>query len=166
MDIYLGMFTLVCLKHWHLPWYNCQKSNENRTRGGICSAVVQSSRACTSERESFVVAWIVFIYMKMFVCFIKQACLLAARAFSSFVVYANAHSRINSLHHFSSYENVCLSYTTTSSLACNFSKFGGGAGFMIAFYVWLSFAQQKQCSVFVLRRKLKVGRRKVIVYRN
>jgi hypothetical protein len=42
--------------------------------------VEQSSHAHASERESFVVACIIFIYMKICVSFIKQACLLAARA--------------------------------------------------------------------------------------
>jgi hypothetical protein len=32
---------------------------------------------------------------------------------TSYVVYANAHSRINSLYHFSLFENICLSYKTS-----------------------------------------------------
>jgi hypothetical protein len=31
----------------------------------------------------------------------------------SYVVYANAHSRINSLDYFPLYENICLSYKTS-----------------------------------------------------
>jgi hypothetical protein len=95
------------------------------------------SDACTSgrvsenkrERESFVVSCIVFIYMKIFVCFIKQACLLAAHVHELCGICHSAHSIINSLSHFSFLENICLSYKT-SSLACNpnfqISKFGGG----------------------------------------
>jgi hypothetical protein len=42
-----------------------------------------------------------------------------------YLVYAKAHSRINSLYHFSIYQNICLSYKT-SSLACNHFQIGGG----------------------------------------
>jgi hypothetical protein len=38
---------------------------------------------------------------------------------ASYVVYANVRSGIDSLYHFSLYENICLSYKT-SSLACNY----------------------------------------------
>jgi hypothetical protein len=46
------------------------------------------------------------------------------------VVYANAHSRINSLYHFSLFESICLFYKT-SLLPYNHFQIGGG---MIAFY--------------------------------
>jgi hypothetical protein len=64
--------------------------------------------------------------MKIFVGFIKQACLRA-----SYVVYANAHTSINSLYHFSSYENICLSYKTSLlacllAIICNHFQIGGG----------------------------------------
>jgi hypothetical protein len=87
------------------------------------------------ERDSFAVACIIYIYLKTFVCFIKQDCLLAAYAHElcGRYVYANAHSRINSLYHFSLYEHICLSYKT-SLLAYNHFQIGGGV--MIAFYSW------------------------------
>jgi hypothetical protein len=69
-----------------------------KTRAGICLVVERSLKTCllacsarertmyvvyanahssVREHASFVVACIVFLYMKIFVCFIKQACLLA-----------------------------------------------------------------------------------------
>jgi hypothetical protein len=42
-----------------------------------CVKKYLSERESERERESFVVACIIFINMKIFVCFIKQACLLA-----------------------------------------------------------------------------------------
>jgi hypothetical protein len=61
--------------------------------------------------------------MKIFVCFIKQACLQHTHA--SHVVYANAYSRINSLYHFSLSEKiVCL--LKQACLLAIISKFGGG----------------------------------------
>jgi hypothetical protein len=94
-------------------------------------------REIERERDSdhFVVACIDFIYMKIFVCFIKQACLLACLQHirASYVVYANAHSRINRLYQYSLQENICLSYKT-SLPACNHFQFVGGEGLMIAFY--------------------------------
>jgi hypothetical protein len=103
-----------------------------KTRAGICSVVERglkiikacSSKLCGSlshvrtqergnerKKESFVVTCIVFIYIKIFVCFILLVFLLLAarmRACASHVVYGNANSGINSLHHFSLYENICF----------------------------------------------------------
>jgi hypothetical protein len=67
------------------------------------------------------------------------------------VVYANAHGRINSLYHFSSYENICLSYKT-SSLACNHFQIGGGGDDSI---LWLSFAQQN-CPLSAQNQKVSI----------
>jgi hypothetical protein len=67
-------------------WQNASTNQEPRYRSllkqeqafAIYKVVEQSSSA--SEREKFVVACIAFIYMKISICFIKQACFLAARA--------------------------------------------------------------------------------------
>jgi hypothetical protein len=55
--------------------------------------------------------------MKIFVCFIQQDCLLAARM--SYVVYANAQlCRINSLYNFSLYENICFAARACQDQGC------------------------------------------------
>jgi hypothetical protein len=71
-----------------------------------------------------VVACLIFIYMKIFVCLInKLACLQHTHA--SYVVYANAHSIINSLYHFYLYKIfVCL--IKQACLLAIISKFEGG----------------------------------------
>jgi hypothetical protein len=69
-----------------------------------------------------------FIYMKIFLCLIKQAYLLAACACKLHVwcMYVSAHSIINSLYCFSLCKNICLSYKT-SLFACNrFQIWGRG----------------------------------------
>jgi hypothetical protein len=81
-------------------------------------------KSSVNNRIALVIGWLVFV-MKILVCFYKNklACLPHMRA--SYVVYANAHCRINSLYHFSLYENVCLSYKT-SLLPCNHLQIWGG----------------------------------------
>jgi hypothetical protein len=75
----------------------------------LCSSKLCGSLYCarTKERarERFVVAYTVFVYMKyLFVLYNKFVRLQRA----NYAVYANAHSRINSLYHFSLYKNICL----------------------------------------------------------
>jgi hypothetical protein len=77
------------------------------------------------ERESFVVACIIFINMKIFVCLIKQACLFAAHTHGLCGIRQCIYvaELISCIFLF---ENVCLSYKT-SLLACNhFQIWGGG----------------------------------------
>jgi hypothetical protein len=96
-----------------------------KTRAGICSTVERSlnvnlkkllSGAVACTRAGAVaralVACILRIHMKIFVCFIKQGCLLAARA--TYVVHANADRGINSLCHFICMtKHICLFYKTS-----------------------------------------------------
>jgi hypothetical protein len=134
LGTYLCEFSLyiyVCAQcqdsyYLHLPQSPFHQTLYNKSRHLLCGWAKLSH---VRVRETFVVACIVFIYMKIFVCFIKQACLLAAHVHELCGICHSAHSIINSLSHFSFLENICLSYKT-SSLACNpnfqISKFGGG----------------------------------------
>jgi hypothetical protein len=90
-----------------------------------------------------VVACIVFIYMKIFVCFIKQASLLAAcmHELCTYVVYANEHSRINAVHVIFLYMKIFVCLIKQAHLLAIISKFGGGGGYNSI--LWLSFAQPK-----------------------
>jgi hypothetical protein len=60
----------------------------------------------------------------------------------SSVVYANAYRRINSLDHFSLFENICVFIKQASLGICNsFPNLGGGG--VDNYILWLSFAHQK-----------------------
>jgi hypothetical protein len=57
------------------------KTDLNKSRHLLCGWVkLARARVRVREKESFVVACIIFIYMKIFLCFIKQASFLAACA--------------------------------------------------------------------------------------
>jgi hypothetical protein len=58
-----------------------------------------------SGSSKFLFICMLFYTTSLFAC---CACVCA-----SFVVYASAHIRINSLYHFSLYENICLFYKTS-----------------------------------------------------
>jgi hypothetical protein len=82
------------------------------------------------------IAGIVFLYMKMLDCFIKQPRLhnKLARSMWYMPMHLAASELGGSLYCFSLFEGICLFYKT-SLLACNHFQIGGGAGgVMIAFY--------------------------------
>jgi hypothetical protein len=84
------------------------------------------SEARARERESALCGSLYRFYLYENICLFYKTSLLAACARTSYVVYANAHSRINSMYQFSLNENIYLSHKT-SSIACNhFQIWGGG----------------------------------------
>jgi hypothetical protein len=85
-----------------------------------------SERERERKREGELCGSLYCLFLFENICFIKQACLLAAHVHKLYIWYMPIfHCRINSLHHFSLYENICLSYKT-SLLACNCFQFWGG----------------------------------------
>jgi hypothetical protein len=96
---------------------------------------------CVRARErELLVSCIIFIYLKILVCFIKQACLQHVRARA--MRYMPMHiAELKACIIFLFNKNICLSHKT-----CNHFQIWGGVDNSI---LWLSFSQQKIVSIFI-----------------
>jgi hypothetical protein len=82
--------------------------------------------ARASDTESFVVACTIFIFMQIFVCFIKQACLLAALVRELCGTYMPMHIAELIACIIFLYMKIFVCLIKQAHLLAIISKFGGG----------------------------------------